>query len=139
MTSNSRTKETAIKGLITDIKSYCAALTPSALELLSHLPGEQGEALVRCWLAGTGSLLVPLVGCSIPAQQWSIFVRMRAASTLPPVMHLVRIDFCRTGTGRTALLAAAPRGSAWVPVRACSPLRVFVLWVVHLRRWQLGC
>lgn len=59
MTSNSGTKETAIKGLVTDIKSYCAALTPSALELLHHLPGEQGEALVQRWLACT-SLSWPL-------------------------------------------------------------------------------
>lgn len=59
MTSNSQTKETAIKRLVTDIKSYCAAPTPSALELLNHLPGDQGQALVRRWLAGTGTLLAP--------------------------------------------------------------------------------
>lgn len=139
MTSNSRTKETAIKGLVTDIKSYCAALTPSALELLNHLPGERGEALVRLWLAGTGSLLALLVGCSIPAQQRSTLVRMRAASTLPPAMHLARTDCCGTGTERRALLAAAPRRSAWVPMQAYSHLMLFVLWVVHPRKWQLGC
>lgn len=47
MTSKPGTKEAAIKGLVTDIKSYCAALTPPALELWD------------CWVTGTGSLLVP--------------------------------------------------------------------------------
>lgn len=47
MTSNPRTKEVAIKGLVNNIKSYCAALTPPALELWDR------------WVTGTGSLLVP--------------------------------------------------------------------------------
>lgn len=83
----------AIKGLVTDIKSYCAALIPTALELLNYLPGEQEEALVQCWLAGIGSLPALLMECGVsrtcPAQQQSILVRV--SSTLPP-SHVSRRD-----------------------------------------------
>lgn len=47
MTSNPRTKEVAIKGLVNNIKNYCAALTPPARELWDRS------------VTGTGSLLVP--------------------------------------------------------------------------------
>lgn len=62
MTSNSRTKETAIKGLVNDIKGYCAALTPPAPGLLSHLLRKQGGTLevrkVTCCLHSLGSVSV---------------------------------------------------------------------------------
>lgn len=66
-----RPKEVAIKELVSDRKSFCAALTPSAAELLQHLPAERGEAAEPAVSAG----------CSIPASPAASLLH-RAASLL---------------------------------------------------------
>lgn len=86
-----RPEEVAIKELVSDRRSSCAALTPSDPELLQHLPAEQGEASEPALSAGY----------SIPAPQSASLLE---CGLLPVTRHAIPQD-----EDKTALPAAAPR------------------------------